>query len=394
MNRLHPRWLLTMALLALPAGCGSGSGDDTGDDDAVSPVVTPTVRAETATPAPAPPTPTAAPEPTPVPVLRLISSSPGDGAMAVPRDTSFTLLFSAPITADLEVFDVTLAEEGEEPVTLTAPFLDDDGRAVVYPPIGLKQDTDYTLSATMLESPDQVAQPDSWPLSIEARFTTRVPCGISFNIAYGVTLEQLGGNADLLGLLNDALSAAYLNPVALMFVDTYADLTLPLDAVGVASGLAYYSDTPGEEGLFVVDDAFGFPVSMTGCTVAADGALHCGPQTFVFPIPITDATILNLYISGAEITGILTPIPGEDEGDPSYVSLTDFRLAGVITEEDIARIGEETGLTMIIDTLLVLDQDLDGDGVPDAASAAATSSPYWIQFTHCDPFHAPTPEPP
>ncbi len=359
-----------------------------GDDDMTTEV---TPSPGTPTPSPTPtlaPTSSPTPEPTPVPVLRIISSLPGQGAMAVPRDTAFSFLFSAPVTADLAVFETTVTAADGETWVLEHPSLSEDGRTLTYPPVGLARDTDYVLATTMQASSAQVAQPESWPLSLEAYFTTRVPCGIAFNIANGVMLEQLGGNEDLLGLLNDALSAAYLNPVALMFVDTYADLELPLLSVDIASGLAYYSDVPGEEGLFVVDDTFGFPVSMTDCSVAEDGALACGPQTFVFPIPITDATILNLYISDATITGTLVPYPGEGLDEPDYVWLEDFRLAGVITQEDIDRIGEETGLSKVIDALLVLDQDLDGDGVEDAASAAATSEPYWIEFTHCDPFQA------
>ena len=231
---------ITLACLIVVSSMLLFACDPDVEDDVVdsTPTATP---ANEATPTPSPtrqptptpePTPTPTPQPTPEPEpFKIRSSTPAHGAMAVPRTTDYTLLFNEPLTADPALPQVSLAAQDSAPVTSTDPQLSKDGQSLTYFGIGLDRDTKFTFTAVLEETDTQLIPPESWPVTYQAQFTTRVPCGLSYNIASDVWIEKLGANVGIVRLLNETLQATGLMPVAMTFDDIYTDVVFSTDDV-------------------------------------------------------------------------------------------------------------------------------------------------------------------
>ncbi len=378
-TRAHlKRFGLPAALISTLIACG---------DDAPPAEPTPTPAATqtptpmpTATPTPEPSHPTPPPTPTPKPdiplPLTINSSTPGNGAMAVPRTTSYTIVFNENLTGDYHSIQVTLSGPGIEggSVELSDPTLSDDLKSLTYAGPILSEDSDYTLDVVYPEDPSQDPQPEAWPIEHHSTFSTTFPCGVGFNItAQNVQIVKLGSNEQLVDTLNNILSSAALDPVDLLFVDVLTGAEFPVDPFKIVSALVY----PAGGGTYELDDDYGFSVGMEGCSLSTDGLFECGPDSFVFPIPLTDDTALNLYLSDATLSATVI-----DSGNIN--DMNEFDLKGIITENDIERILEEANLSGLSDAI-TLDLDTNGDGINDAATAEATSNPAWIELDYCNP---------
>ena len=382
MRRAHMTTSLLAAALVC-AGLGACSGDE-----ADGPTPSPTGEASVdATATPIPPTATPSPEPTEaapaVRTLIITGTVPSDGAMAIPRFPSVQVTFSDPLPAGAAASISARVVSGEVSIPLFVDTdTDEEGDASVafLPTVPLDADADYALEVDVeaLEGPGGEAV--SGPLSWRSAFSTRVPCGVAFDIAKDIHINALGGNDRLVRVLQETLDKTGLAPIALQLVDVFTPQTFPVSDVRLVAGLPRLSG-----GLYVPDPAYGFPVSVNGCTIEADAArgcdgdrgwMSCDESTFVFPIPITDTTIIYLVISHAQLSACASQ-------SGSFTDLTDFTVEGVITQEDLLAALEAAGVEGVAD-YVVLDADVDGDGVLDAAHASASSDPAWMDFKDCD----------
>ena len=364
---------LCLGLLTLSAlGCGEPE-----EETAPPASSTPTATAQptpTATPTP---TPTQVPTPTATPVaqpLAIEGAVPSEGAMAIPRFPEVQVAFTDAIPAGSEgAITATIEWEGG-----SIPLVLDDAREIpgddtlAFLASGvLEEDADYRLEVQVDEIPG--LEPEgAWPLTFSSTFSTRVPCGVTFNIAEEITINALGGNEALVRLLQGVLEETSLLPIALMFVDTAPGDAFPMSDLRLVAGLPIEV----EEDIYGPDRTYGYPVSVEPCAIESDGAVVCEEATFVFPIPITDETVIYLTISRALLRG-----QAVTSGD--FVDLDDFLLEGVITEDDLILALESAGLPSLV-SYIKLDVDLNDDGIPDAASASASSNPSWLSIDDCN----------
>lgn len=306
--------------------------------------------------------------------MGILGTVPSNGAMAVPRLPEVQVALTEPLPAGMESAVTASLFAGDQEIPLALDAGRDrpgDAQLAFLPTSPLATSTDYELRISVDEVEGYSSATGLWPLEWSSSFSTTVPCGVAFNIADDIVIHSLGGNVALVALLQEALDGAGgLAPIALMFVDTYADQTFPVSGLQLVAGL------PEEEGgLYSPDPAFGYPVSVPACDVTGGGALSCEPATFVFPIPITDTTVIYLTISQAMLKA-------QAASSGAFTSLSGFTLEGVITEADLIVALEAAGLGRL-SGYIILDVDLDDDGVMDAASASASSEPTWLDFEGC-----------
>lgn len=377
-------YITPYVLLLMAIGC---SGPDEGTPSPAqatptsppepTPTVVPSTPVPTSEPTPVPtPVPTTVPTPEKV-ILAIKGVVPSAGAMAIPRFPVVEVVFTDDLPEGQESAVLAhLVGPGGTTIGLNRDTgSDEDGDAVVpfLPVAPLQADTEYVVEVEVSEVEGVLPQGGSWPLLTSSDFSTEVPCGVAFNIVTDVQILALGANQALVQVLQGILDTSSLAPVALEFVDVFTPSIFPLSNLRLVSGLPVRGEVAG---VWAVDPVYGFPVSVEDCEVDTSGALNCAESTFVFPIPITDDSVLYLTISHAQLSGDVSV-----SGDVR--ELDNFLLSGVVTEDDLLDTLAAIGMESIAD-LVKLDVDLDGDGVLDAASAEAASNPVWLDFEECD----------
>ncbi len=294
------------------------------------------------------------PAPTPVPdaTFFIFGTNPDNGYQQVSLTPSGRIYFSEPYTGDPEKVHVTLVSQYGEVEEMVVTIAGDEAR--FYPT--LKASSDYCLFAEVEYQEDV---PGKWPLEHTACFTTRAPCGVPIDVGYDTQIKELGGGNAAAAALNAAIEE-YGNdyPVVLLLQNVDPTDTFPIESVDAVLG-AYDEADDGTNTL----RKDGYTSTFENCTVDESGWLTCNGESAVFPVYVGDFGV-NLYVSNAEITGRL-----QESGN--ITTMGKFNLKGVVTEDAIARIEQETGFYIVSD-VISLDVDTDGDGEPDAAN-------FWVQ---------------
>ncbi len=288
--------------------------------------------------------------------FRILGTSPDEGFKAVSTSPTGKVFFTEPYTGEAEKVSVVIRSERGDVQRPVITVIGDE--ATFFP--RLDAESDYCMT---VEVEQQESVPAEWPLVHEACFTTRVPCGVPIDVGHDAAVTRLGGNDLALGALNTLLqkySDDY--PIVLLLENIARSDTFPVGALSSAMGAWANQDGMQEKVL----QFEGYTASLPDCTIAADGRLTCTGNYATIPFQ-SDGMTLHLYIDSPSLFGTL-----EAAGD--IQSMDTFTLAGAVTRDNIERMEEELGVEGV-SALLVLDVDLDEDGVPDAASIEVQTFP-------------------
>ncbi len=298
-----------------------------------------------------------APTPSPDATFYIFGTNPDNGYESVSLTPNGRIYFSETYTGDPNMVHVTIVSQygdvDEMVVTLTGNY------AKFYPT--LKADSDYCLFA---EVEYQESVPGRWPLEHTACFTTRKPCGVPINVGGGTEVKNLGNSPVVVSILNDLIQY-YGNDYPVVFLLENVDPTDTFPLENIDAVLGAFEEQPDGSNTLRKD---GYTSTFEGCSTDDSGQLTCNGESAVFPLYVGDFGV-NLYVSNAQIAGKLL-------SDGAIESMQIFNLTGVVTEDAISRIEEETGVSGVSDAVS-LNVDQDGDGVNDAAT-------FWVQ-THPQP---------
>jgi hypothetical protein len=257
----------------------------------------------------------------------ILAIHPSPGSMALRGEVAVEVVLGGLTQGNIPL--VRLDGAGDESWTPQC-MLDEEGLwASCYPVDELPYDRDYTISAWV---------PGKAPRSIEASSFTPED-GHAWLLTEHADVEQFGGDGSTATHMDQLLDGTQLVGV----------LTEQSEGWWFLAGRA---DVP--ERLPVISDpglTFAIPVDL-----AQDGRFHGGPVNTFLPIYVDHTTVHTLVLN-AKITGWLV--------DGSARELT---ITGSVPAAALVRLAAPLGkLSGLLLASVVLDDDTNGDGSPDAA---------------------------
>lgn len=296
---------------------------------------------------------------------------PSTGAMGMPAALVVMVDFELKSYVDSGVITGRLYGQDGSVQDLTNPKVDPEiPTRVRFNAISLPSEQAYRLEVTSEQT--NVEPPASgWIVKGRALVTRVPPCGLVFETSQGMQIQKLGGTSSyFLGLVNSQLSSNEV-PLGLAFLGLTPGLTFPLSDVKVLLGVMVGN---GVNSSYYVDPYYGFPTQLQDISIDANGLISSVPQNVSVLVPAND-TISNLFTTNMEIHGALSA-----SGSISFYD--DYLITGIVKQTDLHKMLVETQQTSI-ESFFVMDQDLNDDGINDAASLEIVANPTLATLLDC-----------
>ena len=283
----------------------------------------------------------------------LIALYPGDGAAAVPLATRLIVEVGDDLATEAVVIGTLTGSDGSTRGLDCKPTADD---TLLDCPAGddLAADTDYTF-ATWVEDGDGTV--------LESRFTTAHPEGLAYEIGEMLTIVQVGGDSSASPLLDSLLGAG--SPMLLVSEGIASSDDLPATDARILWGPGNQLTEAGEN-VYAVNLGIGYAAAVA-CTIDATGTLLGEASHAFLPVGV-DGEWLPVRIEDVVLQGNLTP---DEEGMP----ITALGVEAEIPQISIDRIrgALDPAEALVLDALIELDVDINGDGSMDAAHLSMTT---------------------
>ncbi len=236
----------------------------------------------------------------------------------------------------------------------------------------LEENKDYCLS---VEVEPQSGVQGAWPVQHEGCFTTTMPCGVPINIGQDVIITQLGSDDSILKTLNFALSTATSDgnnfPLAMLIDGVKRSQTFPFSSDVAIGAFESSSNQIFPEG---------YTATFSSCSVESDGAFSCSSTgDTAFPLYFESTKFeFMLYISNTKFSSTI-------QSSGNIQNSTEMKVSGYVTQENLDRIFDQLYDNLaVLETQIVLDLDIDGDGTKDAASVEIKTTPTSMTLTGAD----------
>jgi hypothetical protein len=296
--------------------------------------------------------------------LKVVDYFPGDNVPGVPKDIQPYYFFNRAIDNPTELA-LALASAG---VKTNIPFtyaMDFDNAGVTFipgePVYGANGDPSFDMRLEQGES------------ALEAStFSTTFPTGLMFNISDELECTTFGGSSAQAKILNTYFEPG-VYPLWIMVPNGVVSTTkLP-----VTTDLLLAPGYIRSSGTYRIYRHVGFSTVFHNVTIEGDGHFKGYEEGIFFPLDTPDKVVLTYMVK--------TSIEGTLDLKVSPPMIHDLKIWGVYPARSLLLLANESDSYAIAVNLVDLDVDLNGNGVNDSASFAATSQPQQIPPELWDP---------
>ncbi|MFM7202063.1 MAG: putative metal-binding motif-containing protein, partial [Myxococcota bacterium] len=192
-----------------------------------------------------------------------------------------------------------------------------------------KANTTYTFNFTHTQKADGTG----WKLAMKGKFTTKSPCGATWNTKPGFKFTKFGSTSSLtLNLMN---TAANNNTIQLgaTFVDVPKTSTLPVSSFKLALG--GFTEASGSAS-YTYRAPYGASAVIPGVSLNSTGALSLPSGNVSVPTPATSTTMSFMFVYNAVMAGTIT-----SSGNLSTWS--GYTLSGIVTKKDMDLFFSDSG---------------------------------------------------